>query len=611
MSWPIEFVARRRRLKKFRLFCLGATATFWFVLSSPAATFTAGLDRDTITLGERATLSLIFSGATPQSVPTPPNIPGLQIDYVGQSSHVNIVQQQITSSVSHNFYITPRQAGEFIIPALTTDAGGERLTTQPVKLKVLKPGAPSPEAIEAGSQLAFLKLLLPKKELYLGETIAIQLDLYLHSSVRNISQFQLTAFPADGCNVGKMVQRDQRRSQVGSAVYTVIPLSFPLKAIKTGALTLGPVTASVVVELPSGRRRSDPFLEQFGFRDPFGGGEQKQLVLATEAESLQCLDLPKENAPTNFNGAVGSFTMNFSAGPTNVAVGDPITVHVQLAGRGAIDSLTLPDQPGWHDFKTYPPTTKVDTTGDPLGIQGSKAFEQVIIPQNADIKEVPPVSFSFFDPERKTYRSLTQPAVKLLVRPGSSAPPPTIATANRGAQPETPTPAQDIVPIKTRLGTMGQIAPPLIEQPWFLALQGVPVFAWISALVWRRRTETLANNPRLRRQRQVANIIRGGLIELHRQASENQSEEFFAGLFRLLQEQLGERLDLPASSITEAVIEEHLRPRRVPETILTQVQELFHACNLARYAKIRSSEELAALCSKLETTLRELQSLKL
>jgi hypothetical protein len=599
----------RADASRLRLLGVAAAATLCFGQFSRAATFTAALDRDTVTLGERATLSLTFSGATPQSPPSLPEISGLQIDYVGQSSHVNIVQQQITSSVSHNFSITPQRAGDFVIPSLAVDAGGEKLTTQPLKLRVLKPEAPPPGAIESGSQLAFLRLVLPKKELYLGETIAIQLELYLHSSVRNINQFQLTAFPADGCNVGKMVQRDQRRSQVGNNMYTVIPLSYSLKAIKTGALSLGPVTANVVLELNSGRRRSDPFFEQFGFRDLLGGGEQKQLVLASEPVSLQCFALPKENVPTGFSGAVGSFTMNVSAGPTNVAVGDPITVHVRLAGRGDFDSLALPDQPAWRDFKTYPPTTKVDTSGDPLGLQGSKTFEQVIIPQNADVKEVPPLTFSFFDPDQKGYRSLTQPAVKLVVRPGGSAPPPTVATANRTAQPEPP--AQDIVPIKTHMGPVGQIAPPLIQQPWFVVLQSVPVVACLSALVLRRRAEALANNPRLRRQRQVANLIRSGLLELRRRAAENKAEEFFAGLFRLLQEQLGERLDLPASSITEAVIAEQLLPRGVPEAILNPLQELFHACNLARYAKVRSSGELAALCSKLESTLTELQSLKL
>jgi len=79
----------------------------------------------------------------------------------------------------------------------------------------------------------------------------------------------------------------------------------------------------------------------------------------------------------------------------------------------------------------------------------------------------------------------------------------------------------------------------------------------------------------------------------------------------LLQEQLGERLDLPASAITEAVIEENLVPRGVPETTLTPLRELFQTCNLARYAPIKSSQQLAAIIPKLESVLRSLQEVRL
>jgi hypothetical protein len=82
-------------------------------------------------------------------------------------------------------------------------------------------------------------------------------------------------------------------------------------------------------------------------------------------------------------------------------------------------------------------------------------------------------------------------------------------------------------------------------------------------------------------------------------------------MFRLLQEQLGERLDMPASAITEAVIEERLRPAGAPEIILTGLQELFQACNLARYAPIKSSQELAAIIPNVEGVLRKLQEVKL
>ena len=162
-----------------------------------------------------------------------------------------------------------------------------------------------------------------------------------------------------------------------------------------------------------------------------------------------------------------------------------------------------------------------------------------------------------------------------------------------------------------RLGSLARIHAPLIQQTWFVALQGVPLLAWLSVLLWRKREESLANNPRLRRQRQVAEIIRGGLAELRRLAAANQADEFFASTFRLLQEQLGERLDLPASAITEAVVEERLRPSGAPEETLTALEEIFQRCNQARYAPQRSSHELASLAPNVESVLRQLQCLNI
>jgi len=109
----------------------------------------------------------------------------------------------------------------------------------------------------------------------------------------------------------------------------------------------------------------------------------------------------------------------------------------------------------------------------------------------------------------------------------------------------------------------------------------------------------------------VAQIVQEGIGTLRRLAAENRSDDFFATLFRLLQEQLGERLNVPASAITEAVIEENLRPRGAPESVIQPLHELFQTCNLARYAPIKSSQELAALVPKAEQVLKDLRELKL
>ncbi len=567
-----------------------------------AASFTAALERDTITMGESVRLGLTFEGVQPKDSPAPPGVANLQIGYNGQASQFQIINGKTTSSVTHNFTVTPRQAGDYIIPAMSINAGGQQLTTQPLRLKVLKPGAPTPEAVASGTQPAFLKLVLPKTNVYLGEIITGELQFCFRQGVQLADQPRITGLPAEGLTLGKITPSAQRQIQIGNAVFNVIPASVTMTAIKTGPLSVGPITASVIIQLPSANRQRDVF-------GIFDRGEQRQLALATDTIAVQSLPLPTENAPADFSGAVGHYTMTVNVGPTNIATGDPITVRVQITGHGALDALTLPEQGAWHDFKTYPPTAKVETS-DPLGLQGTKTFEQIVVPQSTDITELPPFSFSFFDPDARKYQTLTQSAVKLTVRPGGNTPAPVVAATTKSTS-DAPPPQQDIVPIKPRLGRVAGIARPLVTQPWFIAAQSVPMLAFVAAFIWRQRTDSLTNNPRLRRQRQVAQILRAGTQELQQLAAGNHAEKFFATLFRLLQEQLGERLDCPASAITEAVVDEKLRPRGIPDSTLAQIHELFQSCNLARYAPTRSGEELAALIPKFENVIRKIQGVKL
>jgi len=282
-------------------------------------------------------------------------------------------------------------------------------------------------------------------------------------------------------------------------------------------------------------------------------------------------------------------------------------VRVQIAGRGALDAVTLPTQDSWNNFKTYPPTTKLETS-DQFGFQGTKTFEQIISPQNSDVHELPALTFSFFNPDDGQYHTLTQPAVPLVVKAAGTSPLPTLA-ATKNTAPENQTP-QDILPIKENLGTLAAKAVPLVGQPAFLAVQSVPVLAFLAAFVWRKRTDNLANNPRLRRQRAVAQLVRDGLNDLKRLAVENKSDAFFALLFRLLQEQLGERLDCPASAITENVIEEHSVLRRAPKVTQDALRELFQLCNQARYAPVRGTSELNSVAAKFEKVVGELLEVK-
>jgi hypothetical protein len=373
--------------------------------------------------------------------------------------------------------------------------------------------------------------------------------------------------------------------------------------VKTGSFTFGHFTASAVIVLPGQNPDGDPFFQQF-----FNQGEQKQITLATESVAVDSLPLPTAGRPADFTGAVGNYTMTATAGPTTVTVGDPITVRVQISGRGALDSLTLPAQDAWHDFKTYPPTAKVEASDD-FGFQGSKTFEQIISPLNSDVHELPPLAFSFFNPDDGQYHTLTHAAVPLVVKAAGATPLPAIA-ATHNAAPENPSP-QDILPIKDRLGTLEKSSTPLLAQPAFLLTQTVPLLAFIAAFVWRKRTDNLANNPRLRRKIAVEKLVQNGLADLKKYAAANQSDDFFALLFRLLQEQLGERLDCPASAITENVVEENSLLRATPSATRDGLRELFQLCNQVRYAPVRGAAELNSVAAQFEKAIEQLKEVKL
>jgi len=568
-----------------------------------ATTFTVSMDRDAVLLGDTATLSLKFEDGQPQGTPQLPEIPGLQISYIGPANSFSFINGRTSSSVTHNYAVKPTQVGDFTIPALTIKFGSETLTSQAVNLKVTRPAAPTPGSEAEQQSLALLRIVLPKKEMFAGETIVLEQHLLVRSDAQNVSNLELPPLQLDGCTTAKAVQGPQRKTVVGNTTFALFPFYIPVTAIKSGTIKVGPIDGAVIVTMAS--RGRDP-MEGLGFGF-FRSGVQQRVALVAPEQTLTVLPLPENGKPASFSGAVGSYQMAFSASPTNVAVGDPITIRVQVKGHGSLDAFTLPDQPAWKEFKAYPPTVKTETTGD-LGLDGIKSFEQIVVPQNSEIKELPEFDFAFFNPETRRYETLHQSAIPIIVHPGGATPAPTIAAGS--STPETPKPSTDIVHIKPRLGAVSRSSTPWVKQPWFIALQGLPVLALIGAIFWRQRTDSVANNPRLRRKKQTEQIIAEGLEQLPPLAAAGKADQFFATVFRLMQEQIGERLNLPASAITEAVVEEKLRPRGLGDGGADVLHELFQLCNQARYAPVESAQKLEAVIPKLKMALKNLQEVK-
>jgi hypothetical protein len=94
--------------------------------------------------------------------------------------------------------------------------------------------------------------------------------------------------------------------------------------VKSGNLTVGPLAGTVVV--------------YGGPQDFFGRYRQRsQVDFASVPQRLQVASVPLENASQLHRRGRQLHDERQHVGPTNVATGDPITVRVQISGRGALD----------------------------------------------------------------------------------------------------------------------------------------------------------------------------------------------------------------------------------------------------------------------------------
>ena len=440
-----------------------------------APSVTAVLSDSQPEVGQMVQLEVKVSGAQSANVPETISIDGLEIHQTGTSRQFEMHNFDVTSSVTYNYTIMPLKAGRFKIPPQTVRVGSDSLKTPELVLNVTQGAAGGSNSASGsgqsgqsgqaavGRRVAFAELVIGKKDAYVGEVIPAEIRLAFDSRARGRLQ-EGPELSAQGFTTQKLQQPRENLETIGDRTYQVLTFKTALAAARPGKFELGPVTAKAMIVMPrrpsttprSSRNRprspfdlfglDDPFSDPF-FSDPFGSmGERVEVPIKSETAEINIKPLPP-NAPANFSGAVGSFTMNVDAKPKTVQVGDPITVTSTITGRGNFDRMNAPaleDERGWHK---YPASSKFKQDDD-VGISGEKTFEMVIAP-NEKKSAVPRLLFAFFDPAQEKYVTLRSDAIPITVE-GGAAPAPSVAAApSAPATAATPTATVAITPSPT------------------------------------------------------------------------------------------------------------------------------------------------------------------
>jgi hypothetical protein len=539
---------------------------------------TASVDRNRIAFGETVALTISVQGAQNGGQPSVPKVDGLTFAGPSTQTTMSIVNGQMSQALGFTYQVTPTRTGEFTIPAIEVNVGDKSYLTAPIKLVVEKGAAQT----DLGQTL-FGRIRLASQQIYLGQVMPLEVLVFSRADVP-LKSFGGFNCEADGLGF-KFLQNLKSGTQViNGESFNVQVIQGAISPTRTGTMNFGPCVVKAQLAVPRNRQsRRWPFDDSI-FDDMMSRVQLREVPVTIDATPVEVLPLPEEGRPADFAGAVGQWNLEVTAKPTEVAVGDPITLTIKVSGSGNIDTVPAPKLGSLDEFKTYDPTTK--TTKDELNTTGERVMQQVLIAKSAEIKELPEVRLTYFDPVAKAYRTAVQPPIKLVVKARSGGESTIVSGAGSRLRPEEKL-GQDIVYLKGDLGPVES----RVSWPLFWTLNVTPVVALVGALGWKRRQDKLRGDIAYARRSRAARAARKLLA-----AAAN-----FDDVQHALQSYLGDRLNIPASGITASVGEEHQLP--------ADVAGIFQTCDAARFAGAQT--DLATLKREVERVIDELENASL
>ena len=579
----------------FWIRCLGVGLLI--VLRVAAASVTASFDRGIVESGETVRFNVTLEGEQPTEVPKLPSLPLVQaIQYLGPRQMTQIINGVSSFQVVFQFQLQTRGQGELTMPSLAVTTRGGAFQTPSVSCRV------TPK--EAKGERVSLKLVTPRDECYVGETLPY--DLQLYSSV-NLNQIAPPKMSFDGFVTGQEVPPSNTQTVRDGQAYIVLSYRQTATPTKEGLLSLGPATQEYVLEVNRGRRPRSLIDDFFG-----GGAELEKGIAEAPARQIRVKPLPVEGRPAGFSGAIGRFSVRTSVSRTNVAAGEAITVKWSVYGRGSFNSVQSPQLSLSDGLKTYPGTNGF-TSEDALGLAGTKTFESMVILESPSIKALTFEPYSFFDPDTGRYSTVTPRPIAVSVRPesGTSAPTPTPPAVSVAPTSRFPDRRDELMSLSLRGGRRVPAELPWARQPLWLILAVLPLLGLGSLEGWRRWQEIHQRRLQPTQASRMREAIRSHQAAMRAAAQGGRSEEFFAALDALLRVRCAVILGLPSGdAVTAQVIDEALVPKGLKAESAETLRGLFAAVDAAKFSLAAESSELTQLQAQADATLEALQALE-
>lgn len=572
------------------------------------ATVNLDVQADRPYVNETLLIKLRVANFQVYETPEFPVLPDYTVQYIGQSSGSTIRQfggarPKLQQYVTFSYTLIPRKAGELTIPAIPVVVDGKMLKTTPHRLTVRElPESPQPrgstssDTDDESDALLLAEITCAQPRLYVGQRANFALTIWLKPAeygrrllrASEMLRFVTGSFgPFDTSRVrAKRIER--ARSDGSTEPWDVIELPAEFIVQQPGPLSFDTVT--VGANYPTQFTR-----EIFGELHVV---RERKLRIRPTVTVPNVQPLPTEGRPTNFSGAIGQFELNVIALPTNVRVGDPIQLTINITG-GPVETLPAPDLAAIPELVEGFRVPSEELAGSVSG--NRKTFTQTIRAKRPDVKEIPPIEFAYFDPERGEYRVIRSEPMPVLVRAGEQldATDLTSITSEPTTERNGGVQARDALRgIKTgETELLGAVRPVTGRQVVLTTFAGPLVFicAWGGAVLARSRRDS-ATQRRRRALRNAERRIHGAVTrKLPPGALHGEIEAALAGY-------LADRFNEPPARFLGRETVSFLRERGVDQELVRRCSDLLERCEQAAYAGDADGDtslaDLASQCVK-------------
>jgi hypothetical protein len=589
---------------------------FLFLAAAPlfGQKFTATVSKNRVAAGENFVLEFTLNGEG-TSFKAPPLSDFIVYQGPNRSHSMSIYNGVTSQTYSISYILAPRKEGKFTIGPASIIVNGSKIESNTVTIEVKgtysphsqnprqyhNPQQPTPPGENVSDNL-FVRTIVSKKKAYLGEQITVSHKVYTRL---NLKGFRDVKFPSYNGFWAQDVTQQQHLAlnteTLDGVVYNVAELKRSyLFAQRTGQLELPSLEAECVVR--ERVRSSDSWSDPFGIFDTY---RDQVYNIKSKPVIIEVMSLPEKDKPSGFTGAVGDYTFKASLDKEKVKANEAINLNLTISGRGNLKLIEPLKLEFPESMETYTPKVNDNITLSGGGVSGSKSFDYLVIPREEGTYTIGGASFSYFDPEKKTYVVLPSPEFSITVEKGDEG---SAAVMNKVRPKEDVKMLNsDIRYIKTGSVLLTDKQKHFFGSPMFYAGLGIPSLALFLFLFFRKKHIERNSDIVQVKSRQATRMARRRLAEAEKHIKAGNKERFYEEIFRALYGYLSDKLNIPVADLSKDSVAAGLAARGVNADTNGRMIATLDTCEFARYASSAAPGDLQKIYSDSVSLITQLE----